>query len=229
MIKLIIGGIGQGKTVTAIKHIIDRNNKCYCNFPVKHEKAVRLRTDHILKEDETTTSRGKVSTKLSINWDFWNEEMKKEPFDIYIDEAHNVANSRRSLSKWNTLFTQWITQIRKVLGDSEKNHLYMVTQRISGIDVVIRDLAAEIILLEKWQSNSMVDTAVLRRGKRIRKLLNKTWVIMTRFSGTYCMDKLNFYMNGSGKYDSKSYFLANYYFQFYDSYEIVRFGESVYV
>ena len=229
MIITIIGGIGQGKTVTAVKHLINRNCKCFVNFPVKHPKAVRLKTSHIIKEEITYSPKGNEIKKLIINWDFWNEEMKKEGFDIYIDEVHNVANSRRSLSKWNTLFTTFLTQIRKVLGDSELHNLYLITQRISGVDIVIRDLSAEIIFLEKYNTTGKIPTKVLKNNKTIIKNIPKTWIVETKFKGTYALDKLNAWLCGSGQYDSKSYYLANYYFRFYDSYTIVRFGESTYV
>ena len=227
MIKVIIGGIGSGKTLTTVKEIITRNKNCYVNFDIKYRGATRLKESHIIKE--TLHEKGKP--KLSVNWEFWNKLIREgKQFDIYIDEAHNVLNSRRSMSTWNNLFTSWITQIRKLLGSSEQNHLYLITQRLNSLDLVVRDLCHLIIYCNKIQSTEKSTTTIIENGRIKEKKLPNTWIIKTIFFGNYCIDKFNaFIENQSELNDGKTIFLGNPFFKYYDSFSLVTFGESVYI
>lgn len=67
--------------------------------------------------------------------------MKKAPFDIVLDELHNIAGSRNSMSKTNKTMSKWISQIRKILAGNEQNHIYLITQRVGAIDIQFRELA----------------------------------------------------------------------------------------
>lgn len=231
MIKLIIGGIGSGKTLSAVKEIAHRPNKVYISFPVKLKNTIRLKTDHIITTEILGyNQKGEAKKQLKVNWDYWNKH-KSDGFDIMIDEVHNLLHSRRSMSKWNTLFSMWLAQIRKMLGDSEKNHLYLISQKAERIDVSARDLAQEIIYVSKQQSKELIKTKIYdSRAKRYKtKLLPKTYIIKTVFTGTYCLEKFYSYLNGEDSEDYQTMFLGNKYFQYYDSYALTNFGEDVYL
>lgn len=227
MIKVIIGGIGSGKTLTTVKEIITRNRPCFTNFYIKFKDATRLKTKHIIKE--TVDEKGKV--KLSVNWDFWIELIKEErSFDIYIDEAHDVLNSRKSMSSWNSLFTSWITQIRKLLGDSEESHLYLITQRLNSLDIIVRDLCHTIIYCQKVKTRKTTLTVIFKNGKKSNKRLNDVYIIKKYFTGTFCIEKFNAFIdNATGKTDGMSLFYGNPFFKYYESYSLVVFGESAYI
>lgn len=218
MIKLIIGGIGSGKTLSAVKEIVDNNKPCFVNFEVNHPKAIRLKEEHIIKKveiDQGCYKDGREKPKkynYEVNWDFWNDYINTHgSFDIYIDEAHNVLHSRRSVTKWNVLFTMWLSQIRKILTSLEGNHLYLISQRITGIDVVARELAGEIIYVS------------------CQKFDNEVWIFKTYFTGQFCMESFAAFFGGSKSYSYRSYFYGCPYFKYYNTHSIVNFGEKVYI
>ena len=244
MIKLIIGGIGSGKSVTAVKEITDRNNPVFTNFNLRNPNVIRLKTEHIISE--TPDESGK-NIKKKVNWMFWNEYVSDNgPFDIVIDEAHNVMHSRRAMSSWNILFTTWLSQIRKILGSNEKNHLYLVTQRLKGIDLAGRDLCHEIIYVNKFfitndgmmiKSDSPESIPNLRTMKTkirtehgyIEKEIPQVYIMKHHFLGEYSVDKFEAFLDNGRCYDYRTLFLANPYFKYYNSYELISFGETAYI
>ena len=212
LIKVIVGKTGSGKSITAVNEIVKRDCKCYTNFEIMFPKATRLKISHIIKDDVEISPRGKEIHKKRVNWAYWNSVKDKEGFDIYIDEAHNVLNSRSSMSLWNKNFTSWITQIRKLFGENEKHHLYLITQRLGALDVVARDLLSEIIYCNK-----------VIEGKDVG-------IIKYVFKGAYAIEKFNAFENGlDNTYDSCSWFIANGLFKYYNSYALIDFGDDVYV
>lgn len=233
MIKLFIGGVGSGKSVSVIKEILDRNKKCFVNFSTKVKGCSRLEIDQIIKEEIVGYKKnGDEITKKVVNWGYWNDLLEKgKEFDIYIDEAHNIMHSRRSMSSWNTLFTMWLSQIRKILGSSETSNLYLITQRVGGLDVSARDLCHEIIYMYKYEIPLNAWTHVLdRKNHKIKKSLPVIKIVKHVFSGDYCIQNfMAFIMTGNKTYNYRSCFIANPYYQFYNSYELLNFGNGVYV
>lgn len=151
MIICIIGGIGSGKTVTAVKEIIKHDNFSYTNFPMKNFKNY-----HRIKLDDVII-RGEKKKDWRVNWDFWQKARKKHKnISIYLDEIHNVIHARRSMSSLNLLMSKWVSQIRKLTSDSETNHLYIISQTLRKIDVDFRDLAQVFIVCRKAQFNKRV-------------------------------------------------------------------------
>ena len=242
MIKFIIGGIGSGKTITAVKEMVHSDMPCFTNITIKHKNIIRLKVEHIVRKEVIgVTAKGKQIIDLKINWDFWNEQIKKyKKFNIVIDEAHNIINSRRSMSKWNILFSTWLTQIRKIIGDSEHNHLYMVSQRLNSLDLVGRDLVNEIIYCQKiplavydgeieQYIPITTDTEVYENSRKKIKELQIINIIKTVFCGEDCVEMFLYFKGGYKSYNYRTRFLANDYFKFYDTYQIVQFGEGVYL
>jgi len=231
MIKLIVGGIGSGKSLSAVKEIIHRECKTFTNFDVKHANTEKLLVDHIISDSVKRVKKsGEAVKELKVNWDFWNELVERNiNFDICLDEIHNILNSRRSMSKWNMLVGTWLSQIRKILGDSETNHITAISQRVSGVDIILRDLMYQITLCQKWQGRTLIPTDIIKNGKLFNVMLPKTYVIKTVFKGEDCVQKYEGYLMGDKSYDGRFHFLANPYFRFYNSYQLIRFGESVYL
>lgn len=231
MIFGIVGGVGTGKTVSAVKTMIDSPKYCFCNFDVKSKNVTRIKKDHIMTEEQTgETPRGKPIMQKSINWKFWNRQLKKKgEYHILLDEVHNLFHSRQSMAKWNVLGTMWFSQIRKVLGNSETTHIYLISQKISRIDVAFRDLIHGIILCEKFvDSRAMIKTKVLENGKLVVKKLPIVWILRYYFMGNDCISMAEAYERyGDRTYTYRTGFIANPYFQHYDSYEIM--GETAYL
>jgi hypothetical protein len=138
------------------------------------------------------------SKKYEINWPFW-ERARKDGFSIYLDEVHNIISSRTSMSKRNIALSTWVSQIRKILSDGD-NHLYLISQTMRRIDVNFKELAQVIIHCSAYHVN------------------DKLWVKQTYYNG------LDNYENGiSG---CKLVFLANSYFKYYNTNELISFGDS---
>jgi len=214
MIILLLGGIGSGKSVSAIKEIIDhKEHYAITNFNVSlpKDKFHRLKFSDILKEKEgeennngrrCQSSASPTNKKFqAINWEFWDGIRKKHNnFSVYLDEVHNIIHARSSMSKRNILMSKWISQIRKILSDNPVNHIYLISQTIRKIDVDFRELAQVIIDCSK----------ITHKGN--------IYIIRKYYSG------IDAYMNN--RTSAKSYFLANPYFKHYNTNEMVTFGDA---
>jgi hypothetical protein len=155
MIIIIIGGIGQGKSLTAARMIAQSKNFAYTNFKVKEKlpyHRLNFQDIFLFATNEKTSKK----TIMGINFDFWNTALKKKNFSIYIDEVHNYFHARTAMTKLNIWFSKWYSQIRKVLQDSEQNHLVLITQSLRKIDIDARELASIIIECHKYSANNIV-------------------------------------------------------------------------
>lgn len=193
MIIIIIGGIGSGKTLSVVKEVVDNDNYVLTNFKLKNIKNYhRLKIGDILKKDDK---------KFSVNWDFWEKlRSKHERYSIFIDEIHNIIHSRRSMSNVNIQMSKWVSQIRKILADHPKNHLYIISQTERKIDVDFRDLAQIVIVCRKYQIG------------------NRVYIKQTWFNG------MQDYYNGRKKLVTK--FLGNDYFRYFNTDELVTFSDA---
>jgi hypothetical protein len=220
MIIIITGGIGSGKTLTAVKEILSRKNEVFTNFKLKNIKYTRLKQNHLFH---------KKKGKHKLNFDFWRSQTKKRNFDIYLDEFHNLMGSRRSMSKKNVLLSDWLSQIRKILGESEKNNLYLITQKLRRIDVNSRDLAHMAIKCEKQLIEEVpIPTEVINnKGKIETKQLPLCLIYLHYFEDS---DALNAYENyGVNTCQYTIRFIANWFYKYYDSYELIDFGSEEYL
>ena len=195
MIIVYIGGIGSGKTLSVVREILKSKNTAFTNFKLKHNLNYhRLKlSDIMLPSDE------EKSKKFRINWEFW-EAARKQNFSIYLDEVHNLINSRQSMSGRNIALSIWISQIRKILSDSKTSHCYLITQNMRKLDVNFRDLAQVIILCNKFMKR------------------DKTYILQTYYNG---IDDFEY-----GKHSCRLKFLADPYFKYYDTNELISFGDS---
>lgn len=235
MIIIITGGIGSGKSLTAIKEIVDRKQMTFTNFKLNKIKdcpvsSIRLKYEHIFKTDIQYGPRGKKTVETGVNYAYWQQAKKRyNGFDIVLDEFHNVMNARRSMSKRNTALSDWLAQIRKVLGDSEQHNLYLITQKLRRIDVNSRDLAHACIKCEKVvYKNQLVPTPVCYKNRLTVRKLPLVVIYKHYFESA---DALNAYELAGIKhgYKGTTRFIANNYYKYYNSYEMVDFGNDEYV
>ncbi len=149
MIIIILGGIGSGKTLSAVKEIVDNDQFCLTNFKLKNVKNYhRMKISDILIKDEK---------KYRVNWKFWEDMRKKHKrYSIFLDEIHNIIHARRSMSSVNIRMSQWVSQIRKILADHPTNHLYLISQTARKIDIDFRDLAQIVIHCRKYEIGKRV-------------------------------------------------------------------------
>ena len=219
---IITGGIGSGKTLSIVKEIVDRGQKCFTNFNLVNIPYTRLKQEHLIIPDPEDKKKHKV------NFKFWNDEKKKGGFDIHLDEFHNLMNSRRGMSKGNVLLSNWLSQIRKVLGESECNNLYLITQKLRRIDVNSRDLCTRAIKCYKQVFNDIpYPTEIYKDGKIIVKELPLTMIYKYYFQDA---DSLNAYEQyGINTCIGITRFVGNNYFKYYDSYALVEMGADIYI
>lgn len=231
MIKAIIGNVGSGKTLSATKYIIDRGLTTYTNYPVKSDNVIRLKKEYFIQDTVVGQSRGREVKKLNLNWQYWQQALTDHPqgFDIVGDEWHNVMHSRQAMTKWNTLLSIWMSQIRKIMGSSERHDFVFITQRIDRVDIAARDLLSEIIYCQKIQTKQLIKTVVIKDGRYTTRMIPKTIIIQRIFKGESCVEKYHAFMNGMKTYDHSKAFFANPYMKYYDSYAFITFGDDVYV
>ena len=207
LIIAILGDVGSGKTLSAVKLMKERGNFTFTNIETKLKNTQRILRENIIKKDKNS---------VAVNWDFWQEQVDKyKGFDIVLDEIHNIAHSRRAMSKENTLLTIWLSQIRKILGESKRCHIILISQRIMRIDTAFRDMLDTIIFCEKVPTS---------RGFVIKQYL---------FMGD-AVDKYTLWVNNRREAKRQRVyriftFKAENYFKYYDSYALVKFGENEYI
>lgn len=220
MIIIVIGGIGSGKSVSIIKELVDRKEKSFVNFScfkLKHTK--RLKRGMLFTKNE--------QKKDIVNFDFWKNEINSGGFDIYLDEFHNVMNSRRSMSKQNVLMSNWLSQIRKIMGNSEKHNLYVISQKPRRIDVNSRELAHIVIYCRKLIHPFSIPTIVRENGRIRKRNLPVVEIFKYYFRSLEELD--HWKMTGKKCMIKTTHFIANSYYKYYDSYELIDFGNEEYL
>ena len=233
MIIIYVGGIGSGKTISAMKELATRPYKAYTNFKTFNinKPLERLKWSQIYnKIPKEHYKDGRVKKwDYTMNYEYWRKQIKQEPFDIFIDEMQEMMHSRRGQSHQSICGTKWVSQIRKILGYDEENHLYVITQRPRSIDIHCRELAQYWIYCDK---------ITLPIPMKTKMFNGKTKILPTHIIRQYLFDANQFdYENvtleriqrSTSRAISKSGFIANPLIQFYDSYQLVDFGNEEFV
>lgn len=238
----------SGKSLSAIRVMKLRNQITFVNQNIKLPKAKRLQVKDIVNEEilEPESPKSKPKTQLTVNWQFWKEQLDKYGgFDIFLDEVAQFASARSAMSNHNKKVMEWIAQIRKILGASELHDIILVTQKLDGIDITIRDFAHEVTHCQKFYTiggflipatnqnvhlAQTMPTKVWDKGKLVTKMLPKVTIVQYKFSGEYAVnDYFEFRFQKKKTYSSKSFFVGNPYMQYYDSYEILDFTPNTYL
>lgn len=193
----------SGKTLTAVKHILDSKTYALTNFSLKGKIPYRrLRFSDIISENVDYNSLGKASIKKTVNWDFWNKvKHEHKNFNVYIDEIHNLIHARRAMSSVSVVMSIWVSQIRKILANSEDSHLIIISQEARKIDIDFRELLDLIIYCK-----------CIKKGDR-------HYIKLTFYND------IDAYMDERPQ-RKRMLFNAKPYYRFYDTYEFVRFGEE---
>lgn len=229
MIRLILGQPGSGKTVSAVKRVVDAKELTYTNFRVRAPGTIRIRLDMVIREEPNENP--KLRPVRLVNWDHWRGAILEHGgFHIFIDELHNIMHARLSMTKQNVLMSQWVAQIRKVTGENERFDFVCISQELERVDVAVRDLTHEIVHCQKRVDGHVADTIAYERGRKVTKKIPLTWVMQTYFTGLGCVRRYQDFRDlGHRTWSRRTVFLANHYFQYYDSYELIDFGETAYL
>jgi len=217
---VFVGGIGTNKTLSMNREIVNRQQKCLTNFKLYNYKDYkRLMVKDLVK---VTASRKNKKLKYKVNFEFWNNLIKKQKcFDIYIDELHNIANSRTGSHRMNIALNMWIAQVRKILQGNEQNNIYVSTQRPMSIDIGWRDLAHWWVVCERKILPATMMTEVYN-GKKISLPIS----IATQKWFDNLEDCRMYMITGQGKPLRKVKFIANEYYKFYNTFELITFSNK---
>jgi len=218
-------GVGSGKTISAVRqaYLEADKNMVLTNFDV-----YGLKNYYRLKKGDILIDKSEGKKKiLEVNWDFWE---KHKNCDIFLDEVHNLINSRSSMSVENKKYSEWISQIRKLWGQSgdqnylnalsrmnsnvfnkmhgkiysASNNIFIITQKPRKMDINFKELCHIHIQCSK-----------VTQGKQVI-------IFQDHFLGNDNISGIE--MMEIGAKPKRSYFLANPYFNKYNSYEIVQGG-----
>lgn len=143
MITIKIGKIGSGKTLTAVRSILNDEYpmEIYTNikFNKKIKNIVELEMDMLIVT-EYNEKKG-IDVPKSVNTMFWQD--KNYPITIILDECHNVLNPRRSHSAINIVMTDVLSLLRRIIGSRNSGYgeLVLITQLPRRIDPIARDMA----------------------------------------------------------------------------------------
>ena len=228
MIRIILGLPGSGKTLSAVKMVMKSKEYCLTNFNVRKEKVERLKIQDVIRHEEN--KKGEMRP-VAVNWDHWRGLIKKySGFDVFIDELHQIMHSRSSMTKRNILMAQWVAQIRKVTGENERFDFVCISQELERIDIAVRDLAYHVIHCKKMTDERRIPTTIYRKGRKVTVDLPAVWVINTHFVGDGAVARYSRWRLQNVKtYNYRTYFKGNRFMQYYDSYELVDFGEGEYL
>ena len=217
MIIAVIGDVGSTKSLTTIRNIkLNPKKIAFVNFETKGlPNCIRLKKSDIVEKYVDENSR---KEKSKVNWDFWENAMEKfKEFDIYLDEIGLLFSHRTSLSSFSVEGLKWISQIRKILGKSETSNIFLVSQSISHLDVGFRRLLHAIIYVEKTIRPPKADGIKYVISTQYYFLSRKSFSALERFEA--------FRQGGVKSYNFKKRFVCNPYFNYYDSYKLVRDDE----
>lgn len=96
------------------------------------------------KEVKSVKKNGEETYELKFNQEFWQDLKEKgKPINVVIDEAHTLLNPRKSMSKTNTIMTDFIALLRRILGEDSTGYgkLVLITQLRRRLDVISREMA----------------------------------------------------------------------------------------
>ena len=125
------------------------------------------------------------------------------------------------MSGFNKAASIWVSQIRKILGADKHNHLFLITQKPMRIDISFRDLAHYWVLCsfkELEQGKILTRTTSGIKKLPIAVATNKYFKTMEALQAHELRPRLKNYV-------MKKRFLANRYYRFYDTSELIDFED----
>ena len=152
VIRISLGNVGSGKTACEVRNFFHNpsNRITYSNIMTKKLPNIKkLTPDLIFSRDIIKTKKKRNGEtepvyKLSVNFKFWRE--LTEPCNVVLDEAHSILNSRRAMSKTNVIISDWISLIRRVIGENSSGagEFVLISQLSRRLDPIVRDMAHQI-------------------------------------------------------------------------------------
>jgi len=146
MIKIFLGNVGSGKTVSGVRYIMTkpRGLEIYTNIQMKIKIPEVFRLTPEMMFTTVWDDKKNKFVPDRVNVDFWKKHNKAKT--VILDEAHNLMNSRKGRSKINLVMSDFLSLIRRVVGENGvgSGELILITQLQRKIDIIARDLATNV-------------------------------------------------------------------------------------
>jgi len=152
---LCLGNIGSGKTATLVRHMVKNPQrlKFYANItptkPKETPQIIPIDSSMIIHKELEKTIQKRDGTsedkfKFTLNKDFWQNI--NEPISVVLDEIHTIMNARRGQSKVNVIMSDFLSLLRRVLGEDPliQGDLFLITQLGRRSDVILREMAHQV-------------------------------------------------------------------------------------
>jgi len=146
MIKIYLGNVGSGKTLSAVRDMcINKNHRVmFSNIETKGVKNnIVIKGSMIIKKDVIGYKKsGEPLYKFSLNEQYWRDMVAKYGcIDIILDEIHTLLNSRRGMTKQAVIMTDFLSLLRRILGSKQnQGDLIMITQLERRIDIIAKEM-----------------------------------------------------------------------------------------
>lgn len=158
MIRIFLGNVGSGKTISAVKELVDGLENpfslpCYSNIVTKArgkyaiKNNIMLTRDMLIQKELVETKRnGTEVFKTKFNSEYWIDAKKQHNgFNVVIDEAHSLMDSRSFMSRQNRIINDFLALIRKVCSNPNTDStLTLISQLDSRLDLNARKMCTEV-------------------------------------------------------------------------------------
>ena len=151
----MLGKMGSGKTACMVREMVLNTDEktTFSNIILKSKgkkkNHIQINRDMIFKKEIIRTKKdGEELFKLVLNADYWKETRATFPdgINVVLDEAHTLMDSRRSMATPNVIMNDFMSLLRRILGDSGEGYgeLVLITQLGRRLDVNARELATSV-------------------------------------------------------------------------------------
>lgn len=154
MITLFVGKVGSGKSLNAVRYMLETKHiDTYTNIVMKKKqnhihtlKIDHIVTDRIKKYKKNAKGEEIPVMEKAFNSEFWNS-LADKPLNIVIDEMHTVMSSRNSMSIQNRIMGDFFALIRKLLAGRRAMHgqCILITQLFRRADIIVRQMAQQVV------------------------------------------------------------------------------------
>jgi DNA-directed RNA polymerase subunit RPC12/RpoP len=234
----MLGKMGSGKTACMVREMVlnEDGKTTFGNIIMKSKKSnvVQINRSMIFIDKEFEI-KGKKVIKTVFNADFWKgiKDTYPDGINVVIDEAHTLMNSRRAMSGDNVIMNDFMSLLRRILGDSGGyGELTLITQMGRRLDVNARELATSIhyhVCHYKrtcskcgfffWETNEIYQKPKHCPACGGKRLVKSEWIIEKwEFDS---MDSLDMWIDHNIKTYQKHYWITDIekYFKHYDTFQ----------
>ena len=158
MIRIFLGNVGSGKTISAVKELVDSKHNpntlpTFSNIITKDTgkyalpKNYPIKRDMLIHKEVVRVKRdGTPEYKIVFHKAFWLQQKElHNGFNVVLDEAHTLIDARRFMSKQNKVMNDFLALIRKICQNPNNDAtLTLISQLDNRLDITARQLCTEV-------------------------------------------------------------------------------------